>query len=308
MRNKTREAHCLLLWLDRFRSSLKAPGLGGSGSMSSRYIGLTAAGCAAVGAAVTLQRLRTLALIPKIFRSSDSGGTVPSTEPSNTHTLFVVGLLWSIDKLVGRALRLVRLAGLPSSIVSLLLSYGGLTVIDIAIGKHAAERVLHFFQPGVTFLGRWMMAVYTVSIVPLPSNLGAFRGLGDFALFSALHAGSWLFAISTTGILVKVLTGGRKHDEYVGGEAAAAGSNTQSNQCVSPVKVHRTAVRSVWTTLTAASYALIPWVGEAPVRFLADCAAYAHTFTPTCVRSSYCTVTKIAEHDNCGCRLCSQRC
>ena len=237
--------------------------------MSSRYIGLTAAGCAVVGAVATARRWRTLALIPQIFRSSENGGTVPPTEPGNVRTLFVVALLWGIDKLVARALRAVRLAALPSSIVSLLLSYAGLSLVEVAGGKQAAERVMRFFQPGVDFLGRWMMAVYTVSIVPVPSNLGGFRGLGDFVTFSALHAASWLFSIASTALLVRSLTSGRTSSGGPGGEVRGGGGAPRPAAPKPQVQAHRAAVRSVWTTLTAASYALVPWLGEAPVRRLA---------------------------------------
>lgn len=245
-----------------------------------------------VGAVSFARRLRTLALLPQIFRSSENGGTVPPSEPGNVRTLFVVALLWGIDKLVGRTLRMVRLAGLPSSIVSLLLSYAGLSVIEVASGKHVAEQIMRFFQPGIDFLGRWMMAVYTVSTVPLPSNLGAFRGVGDFVKFSVLHATSWLFAITSTALLVRSLPKARTPTGGDGGERRGGGTKPP---LVSQVKTHRAAVRSVWTTLTAASYALVPWLGEAPVRrctvslpvhdrsflartnlvFLASCASYA---------------------------------
>ena len=73
--------------------------------MSTRFIGLTAAACGAVGAVATLRRLRTLALIPRIFIKSDRGGTVPASEPGNLRTAFAVALLWGMDKLVARLLR-----------------------------------------------------------------------------------------------------------------------------------------------------------------------------------------------------------
>ena len=218
-----------------------------------------------------MRRFRTLTLFPQIIRSSEHGGTVPPSEPGNVRTLLIVALLWTIDKIVGRALRVVRLAGLPSSIVSLLLSYAGLSVIEVTSGKHAAECAMRFFQPGIDFLGRWMMAVYTVSVVPLPSNLGAFRGVGDFVKFSALHATSWLFAITSTAVLARSLTkaktpsidgGGGCH----GGATKPLANSGASQSGASQVKAHRAAVRSVWTTLTAASYALVPWLGESPVR------------------------------------------
>lgn len=219
-----------------------------------------------VGAVSFAKRLRTLAVFPQIIRSSEYGGTVPPSEPGNVRTLLVVALLWAIDKIVGRALRVASLAGLPSSIVSLLLSYAGLSVIEVTSGKRAAERVMRFFQPGVNFLGRWMMAVYTVSIVPLPSNLGVFRGMGDFIKFSALHAASWLFSIASTAVLVRSLTKAKTTTVDGGGGHRGRATKPLSNSGASQVKVHRAAVRSVWTTITAASYALVPWLGESPVR------------------------------------------
>ena len=41
-------------------------------------------------AVATLRRLRTLALIPRIFIKSDRGGTVPRSEPGNLRTAFAV--------------------------------------------------------------------------------------------------------------------------------------------------------------------------------------------------------------------------
>ena len=176
--------------------------------MSARFIGLTAAACGAVGAVATLRRLRTLALIPRIFTKSDRGGTVPNSEPGNLRTAFAVALLWGMDKLVARLLRAARLASVPSSIVSLLLAFGGLTAVELTAGARTADRIQTFFKPGVDFLGRWMMAVYTVSIVPLPTNLGAFSGVGDIVKVSAIHAGCWLASLGSTALVVRSLTSG----------------------------------------------------------------------------------------------------
>ena len=236
--------------------------------MSARFIGLTAAACGAVGAVATLRRLRTLALIPRIFTKSDRGGTVPNSEPGNLRTAFAVALIWGMDKLVARLLRAARLASVPSSIVSLLLAFGGLTAVELTAGARTADRIQTFFKPGVDFLGRWMMAVYTVSIVPLPTNLGAFSGVGDIVKVSAIHAGCWLASLGSTALVVRSLTGRAAPSAAAKGvPAKSAPAKRTPTAPPSQAQTHRAAVRSVWTTLTAASFALIPWLGEAPALF-----------------------------------------
>ena len=173
--------------------------------MPSRYVGLAVAGA---GATVTLLRLRSFSELPRIVRRVERGGTVPASEPSNARTALVVALLWAIDRHgVGRVLRAARLETVPSSIVSLLLAFGGLSLVEKTKGVAAAVRVQTFFQPAVNFLGRWMMAIYTASIVQLPTNLGGFKSGREVITVLALHAGLWLMSISSTALVVRLLTG-----------------------------------------------------------------------------------------------------
>jgi hypothetical protein len=122
--------------------------------MSSRYIGLTAAACGAAGAVLSVARLRTFAQIPRLFIKADQGGTVPVTEPGNVRTAIVVALLWGADKCVARLLKLASLGSLPSSLVSLLLTYAGLSTIAATAGTAVSDKICAFFKPGVDFLVR----------------------------------------------------------------------------------------------------------------------------------------------------------
>ena len=241
--------------------------------MPSRYVGLAVAGA---GAAATLLRLRSFAQLPRIVRRVERGGTVPPSEPSNARTALVVALLWAIDRHgVGRVLRAARLETVPSSIVSLLLAFGGLSLVEKTKGVAAAERVQTFFQPAVNFLGRWMMAVYTVSIVQLPINLGGFKSGREVLTVLALHAGLWLMSISSTALVVRLLTGSTAEPAAAAAPAPAATKSPAARTWDGPTprdgpsqsERHRAAVRTVWTTLTAASFAVSPWLGEAPALF-----------------------------------------
>jgi hypothetical protein len=144
-----------------------AIGGGGGGRISGAVLG-----AAAVGVLLTLPRLpTTLRLLPAIFRSCADGGTVPSTEAGNVRTAVLVGTLWAGDKFVARLLRALGLGAFPSSIVSLMLVFGGLVSTELSAGRRVAERAAEAFQPGVDFLGRWMVTAALPSSTVAPPVL-----------------------------------------------------------------------------------------------------------------------------------------
>ena len=112
------------------------------------------------GGVVTLCRLRRLALLPRVFLRESSGGTLPDSSPSTARTAIAVAALWGFDKLVFRVLQ--RLGSrLPSSIAAMLLCVGGLIVVQAVKGTETADRLASFVQPGVVFLGRWLLSFLT---------------------------------------------------------------------------------------------------------------------------------------------------
>ena len=162
---------------------------------------------AALGAAAALRRARSFALLPQVFRLRKHGGTLPNARPGTTRTFFVVGCLWCFDKLVGRMLLRVG-STLPSSIVSMLLSVGALSGIQIVNGGDVADRIVAQLEPGTAFLGKYLLAFLTAVVAPLPGAIGdLWASSGGTTLLKVLlvHFGGWCFTHASAGIIARAV-------------------------------------------------------------------------------------------------------
>ena len=83
----------------------------------------------------------------------------------------------------------------------MLLCVGGLAAVQALKGAKAADRLAAQVQPGVVFLGRWLLSFLTVVIVPLPDAVGelwAQGGLGTMLKVLAVHLLGWCATHSST--------------------------------------------------------------------------------------------------------------
>lgn len=159
----------------------------------------------ALGTATALYRLRSFALIPKVFRHRKLGGTLPNSRPGTARTYFVVGCLWCFDKAISRAL-VVLGSTLPSSIVSMMLSVGALSTIQVLRGGDLADRIVAQLEPGTGFLGKYLLAFLTAVVTPLPGAIGdLWASSGGMTLLKVLlvHFGGWCLTHTSAGIIAR---------------------------------------------------------------------------------------------------------
>ena len=124
----------------------------------------TTASCGDAGASNYLPVTYCTATARASQNSSSSTSGANSTHHSPGVVAIAVAALWGFDKLVLRVLQ--RLGSrLPSSIAAMLLCVGGLIVVQAVKGTETADRLASFVQPGVVFLGRWLLSFLTC--VPL---------------------------------------------------------------------------------------------------------------------------------------------
>jgi hypothetical protein len=255
-----------------------------------------------VGTMASLWRLHTLPLFVRVLMRGTHKlwlwgctrplltlrGTLPAGSPSTAQTMLGVAALWGMDKGVARLL-LRGGSRLPSSIVSLLLSTALLSGVRLLGGRMAADRVLRMFQPGVVFLGRWLLAFLTAVITPLPSAVGelwAQGGLPTLVKVLLVHMAGWVATHTSTTAVAWALGSDASASAapmLPTGAAAAVASACGTHDAADATEprpprpgvaaaaaakaallAHRRAVRSVWTTATALSCAALPWLGSAP--------------------------------------------
>lgn len=159
----------------------------------------------ALGTAAALYRGRSFALIPQVFRHRKLGGTLPNSRPGTTRTVFSVGCLWCFDRAISRAL--VALGStLPSSIVSMMLSVGALSGIQVLRGGDLADRIVAQLEPGTSFLGKYLLAFLTAVVTPLPGAIGdLWASSGGVTLLKVLlvHFGGWCLTHASAGIIAR---------------------------------------------------------------------------------------------------------
>lgn len=166
------------------------------------------------------------------------------------------------------------------------------------------------------------MLVYTVTVVPLPLSLADFSGASEMLKVFALHSGGWVLSMVSTLHITRwlvLMSHQRWHRTSAAATnlpPAAAGharlahrltrhtiSNAPtavveekargqgSTQQLPPThaessrRVHRAAVREVWTTGCAATLGLLPWLGPAPMQLCVRRIAHARTPLHACMHA-----------------------
>jgi putative effector of murein hydrolase len=195
-------------------------------------------------------------------------------------------MLWALDKLVGRGLKHIK-SPFPSSVASIFVAIGILGSIQLTVGKRSADRCLNAMQPGVNFLGKWMLLCIAVTLVNTPLAL---RTATQWPKMIAVTGAGWLFTLISTAGTVKALTAGStaqlhnqsvrapnvsgSHDDHA--RAALTHRAKESLQVEATLRHRASLNRSAWSAMTGLSLMLLPWLGIAPAQACTTVLALLH--------------------------------
>ena len=76
------------------------------------------------------------------------------------------GVLYVADAAIGMALKAAHIK-FPGPLVGMF----GATALLLAIGEQRAAQVLHWFDPALQWIAKWLPLFYVASLVTLPLNL-----------------------------------------------------------------------------------------------------------------------------------------
>ena len=225
-----------------------------------------------LGAAMLAVHRRGLAAVVRMpFALSTDEEGLPKTAAG-------AACLWVADKLVAKLLQ--RMASpFPSSVATIFAVVAALSSVEVVGGRPAAESCLSFLQPGVTWLGKWMLISIAVPCASIPL---AVKDGGQWLRLSMLTAGGWLVSMLSTALVTKAFISADqllpdKPVDAAKPTALNSSAKKEKDAAVQKLATARAATNiSAWSAMTALSLICLPAVGPAPLQFCTTILSLLH--------------------------------